>query len=75
MPSSERVMLAGGVSADAAVVRRLLDLESRGARFHLLAGERFRVDPPSVLTPEDVAFLRARRDEARLVLTYEVPVQ
>jgi hypothetical protein len=34
-------------------------------------GGRFRVVPPDRLTPDDVVFLRARRDEARQVLEYQ----
>ena len=67
----EPVTLRGGYVVDAAVVRRLLDLERRGARFELLGEGRFRVDPPAVLTPDDIAFLRMHRDEARRVLEYE----
>ena len=64
------VSFTGGFSADWEVVARLLDLEDRGACFRLEQGNRFRVIPPSVLTPDDVAFLRARRDEARAVIAY-----
>lgn len=64
------VVFRGGFSAAWPVVRRLLDLEARGARFELLNEVRFRVVPPTVLTAEDVEFLRIHRDEARLVLEY-----
>ena len=65
------VTFRGGFVADWQVVQRLLDLESRGAQFRLLDGGRFCVDPPDLLTPDDQAFLRAHRDEARRVLEYE----
>jgi hypothetical protein len=52
-------------------VRRLLEIEARGCSFRLEDGGRFRVVPPERLTPEDVAFLRARRDEARQVIAHQ----
>jgi hypothetical protein len=69
--SSGLVMFRGGFVADWAVVQRLLDIEARGCSFHLETGGRFRVIPPDRLTADDVAFLRARRDEARRVLAYQ----
>lgn len=65
------VTFQGGFVANLAVVQRLIDLEARGARYVLLAGGRFRVVPASVLTPDDTAFLRQHRDEARRVLEYQ----
>ena len=53
------------------VVERLLTVEARGARFVPLAGGRFKVEPPSALTPEDTTFLKGHRDEARRVLNYQ----
>ena len=44
--------------------------EKRGGRFELEPDGGFRVIPPSVLTADDTAFLRAR-DEARQVLEYQ----
>jgi hypothetical protein len=73
MPTSETrqlVTFRGGFVADLPVVSRLLDLADRGASFSLLDGGRFRVVPASVLTADDVAFLRARRDEARACIEY-----
>lgn len=70
MESSNLVTFKGGFVADWAVVARLLDLEARGARLELLDDDRFQVTPPSVLTPDDVAFLEARRDEALAVIAY-----
>ncbi len=73
------VTFRGGFVAEWVLVQRLLDLEGRGCRFTLEAGGRFRVIPPDRLTAEDVAFLRARRDEARTCIDYiermaELPV-
>jgi hypothetical protein len=65
------VTFRGGFVADWTVVRRLLELESRGATFRLEDGGRFRIIPPSLLTDDDIAFLRAHRDEARRVLEYQ----
>jgi len=65
------VVFRGGFSAPAAVVRVLLTLEARGARFELKDGGGFRVRPVEVLTAEDTAFLRAHRDEARRVIEYQ----
>lgn len=65
------VHFRGGFVADWAVVSRLLDLEARGARFELKPDGGFRVVPSSVLMPEDTAFLRAHRNEARRVLEYQ----
>ena len=66
--SSELVTFRGGFVAKMALVSRLIDIEARGARFHLEAAGRFRVEPASVLTPEDSQYLRAHRDHARQVL-------
>jgi hypothetical protein len=65
------VTFRGGFVADFAIVRRLLDIEARGCWFRLEDGGRFRVLPYHLLTPDDVVFLRARRDEARQVLEYQ----
>ena len=72
MASSERrvVHFKGGFVASLVVVERLLAIEARGARFVPLVGGRFKVEPPSALTPEDATFLKAHRDEARRVLAY-----
>ena len=69
--SSGLVMFRGGFVADESVVVRLNDLERRGCSFRLEDAGRFRVLPPDRLTPDDVAFLRARRDEARQALEYQ----
>lgn len=66
--ASTLVTFRGGFVADWTVVRRLLDLEARGCSFQLETHGGFRVVPPDRLTSDDVAFLRARRDEARQVL-------
>lgn len=68
---SALVTFRGGFVADWAVVARLLGLESRGCSFRLEDGGRFRALPPDRLTPDDVTFLRAHRDEARQVLEYQ----
>jgi hypothetical protein len=72
-PSDAAVLVTyrGGFTADSAVVSRLLSLEARGARFELKPDGGFRVIPSTVLTADDVAFLRERRDEARCVLEYQ----
>jgi hypothetical protein len=70
MASSDLVTFRDGFVASWPTVQRLLDLEARGASFELLPDDRFRITPPSVLTPDDVAFLRANRGEARQVLVY-----
>ena len=57
--------------ADWTVVQRLLEIEARGCSFRLEESGRFRVLPPDRLTSNDVAFLRAHRDEARQVLEYQ----
>jgi len=68
------VTFRGGFVADWRIVSRLLDLESRGARFELKADGGFRVVPPDVLTADDTAFLKAHRNAARRVLEYEAPM-
>jgi hypothetical protein len=65
------VTFRGGFVADWAIVQRLLELENRGARFELVEGGRFRVLPASLLTADDVAFLRERRHDARRILEYQ----
>jgi hypothetical protein len=71
--SEARVLVhfRGGFVADWCVVRVLLELETRGARFELVGGGRFRVLPSRVLSSDDIAFLREHRDEARSVLAYQ----
>lgn len=70
MPSSDLVTFRGGFTASTTLVLRLLDLEGRGAAFHLLDDGRFQVDPPAVLTDDDRQFLRAHRDAVRACLDY-----
>src|SRR5262249_58565043 len=65
------VTLASGLVVRLPVLQTLWRLEDRGARFELKPDGGFRVIPPSVLTPDDTAFLRAHRNEARKVLEYE----
>jgi len=64
------VTFRGGFVADWLLVSRLLDLEARGAQFQLESEGHFRVVPSSVLSPEDVTFLRLRRDQARAIIEY-----
>jgi len=75
MPASSEapalVTFRGGFVADWEVVRRLLELEARGARLELLIDGRIRVSPPEALDIESRDFLRAHRDEARRVLEYQ----
>ena len=66
---SELVTFRGGFVADWVLVERLLDIESRGATFHLL-DDGFKVDPPAVLTDDDIDFLQQRHDEARAAIQY-----
>lgn len=75
MASSDRqlVTFRGGLVADWAVVEVLLNLEAGGARFELVPPDRFRVIPPSLLTPTIRAFLIEHRQEALAVLRYEPP--
>ena len=68
--SSQMVSFKGGFAAAWTVVSRLLDLEARGATFQLIDDDRFKVDPPSVLTADDIAFLRQHRDEFRACVEY-----
>jgi hypothetical protein len=65
------VTFRDGFVANWLVVQRLLDLEFRGATFELVEAGRFKVVPASLLTADDVQFLRAHRDEARRVLQYQ----
>ena len=69
--SSSLVVFRGGFSARSDVVERLLDIESRGGRFVPQPDGRFRVEPASLLTSADRAFIRQHRDEARRVLEYQ----
>ena len=65
------VTFRGGFVASLEVVQRLLAIEARGARFVSQVDGRFKVDPPSAMTPEDATFLKVHRDEARRVLAYQ----
>ena len=69
--ASALVTFRGGLIADWTVVQRLLEIQLRDCSFRLQEGGRFRVLPPDRLTPDDVAFLRARRNGARQVLGYQ----
>ena len=65
------VIFRGGFVADLALVKRLWDIEARGCSFHRKDDGGFRVVPSGQLTPDEVDFFRARRDEARRVLAYQ----
>ena len=69
--SDALVTLTVGLVVSLPVLQMLWQLEARGARFELKPDGGFRVVPPSVLMPEDTAFLRAHRDEARAILAYQ----
>lgn len=67
----ELVTFRDGFVADLRLVERMIAIESRAAGcFRLEDAGRFRVVPPSILTPDDVAVLRARRDEVRQIIEY-----
>ena len=70
-PAVALVTFRGGFVADWNVVSRLLMIEARGGCFELTSDGGFRVTPASVLTPEDIDFLRRHRDEARRILQYQ----
>jgi hypothetical protein len=68
--ASDLVIFKGGFSAAWPVVERVLDLETRGARFSRHEDGSYRVVPASVLTADDRLFIRVHRDELRAVLAY-----
>ena len=70
MESSDFVTFRGGFTVAWPIVEKILDLESRGARFYLADHGRFRVDPVNILTTSDVRFLQAHRDDTRRVVEY-----
>lgn len=65
------VTFRGGFTANRVVWAKLLDIEARGCTFELLADGRICIRPPGQLTPDEIAFLRQHRDEARRVLQYQ----
>jgi hypothetical protein len=65
------VTLSGGLTVSCAVLAQLLDIEARGCTFELLADGRICVRPVGRLTPEEIAFLKQHRDEARRILQYQ----
>lgn len=69
MACSDLVTLKGGTVIPVAVAVRLIDLEFRGATF-TLEGDRFRVTPPTLLTADDVHFLRAHKLHVRDAIRY-----
>lgn len=70
MGFSEVVTFKGGLVMPVAIIRRLIDLEDRGAEFHLEPGGHFRVVPPTLLTPDDTHFIREHRDLVRDAIIY-----
>ena len=66
------VTLKGGLVVEASVLRRLLDLEDRGATF-TLTDAGFLIQPPEVLTDDDVDFIRLRRLMAEGIIAYQAP--
>ncbi len=70
MDVSELVTLKGGLVMPVEIIRRLIDLEDRGAEFHLETGGHFLVVPPTLLTPEDTHFIREHRDLVRDAIIY-----
>lgn len=68
--SDDLVPFKGGFSGSRRVWLTLLELEALGARFELVEPDRFRVIPPSVLSPDTTQFLRAHRADARAIVAY-----
>lgn len=69
MACSETVVLKGGVIASLDALRLGWDLESRGFCLEPL-GDKLRVTPYTALTREDVAAIRAHRDELLRLVIY-----
>lgn len=71
--TSERriVTLRAGVVVDMAVLTVLLNLEAAGARFALVAGDRIKIDPPTLLDSETRDFLRQHRAEALTIVRHQ----
>jgi len=70
MPSTETVILRGGLSVPLPALRLLWDLEARG--FHVRQGEdgALLVSPRSRLTPDDDQAIRTYRDELKALVAY-----
>jgi len=64
------VTLTGGLVVPVEVISRMIDLEDRGASFHLESDGRFRVSPATLLTAADVQFLRSHKDLVREAVAY-----
>jgi hypothetical protein len=69
---SERVVLRGGHVASLSALRLGWDLAHRGFRLEPV-GDTLRITPHTELTPEDVASIRAHRDELLALVRYEAP--
>ena len=72
MASSEFVTLRAGFVASLDALRLGWALEARG--FHLRpVGDKLQVQPSQDLTPEDVAAIKAHRDDLLALVQYEPP--
>ena len=69
---SEHVVLRGGHVASLDALRLGWNLESRGFRLEPV-GDKLRVAPHTELTPQDVAAIRAHRDELLALVKYDGP--
>lgn len=75
MPSpSDHWPLRHGPLVPVAVVRHLLAMESRGVVF-TITDSGVTVRPAALVTPADIAFLRAHRDDVRAIVAYDPPVE
>jgi len=72
MACSEKVVLKGGVVASLDALRLGWDLENRGFRLEPY-GDRLKVTPHTELTTQDVAAIKAHRDELLTLVKYEAP--
>ena len=67
----EIVTMRGGFVAVRNVLRRLWEIEARGASF-VITESGFAITPPhGMITREDRAFLLAHLDEAKRILRYQ----
>ncbi len=71
---SDHWPLRHGPTVPVAVVRHLLDMESRGVVF-TVTETGVDVRPAALVTPADIAFLRAHRDDVRAIVAYDPPVE
>jgi hypothetical protein len=64
------VVLRGGVSVLADALRLAWDLEARDVRLALDDSGRLLASPASLLTPADIAAIRANREELKRIVAY-----